>query len=135
MPLMSDQRVRRREGEGFVQQLQAAADQLAEQKVDEARLLSQAAGLPWGSERVGETDALARIDEYEAPDKVKAVDELTDAQVVRAAIDAVRRRERALKSGKWTPGPQVGALAPQPEAPAAAPPVAAPPQQLPMPGI
>ena len=100
MPLISDTRTRRKAGEGWVQDLQHMADELAGLKYKEAQQIEANAGLPWGSSKINTKDALARADEYEAPHDLS---QWTDAQLVKAAVDAVKMREHAWTSGQWSP--------------------------------
>ena len=87
-----------------------AVDQRAKvaAEVINARIEKQvkAAGVPWRHEEIGEKPALNRIWEWNQPDEkiMKAAASLSDKEAVAAALDAVKRIQRAEKRGLWQAG-------------------------------
>lgn len=83
------------------QELQQFADGLADTLVDQAKVIVQAGGAPWGATSLTEAEQLQRMDAFE--EETDAVKKMTDGQLAAAAITAIRMRQKAMAEGKWKP--------------------------------
>lgn len=106
---------------GYVPELDQLVHDLAAATVGQLEQTRRAAGAPWRAAKLSDAQALAKMDEWDAPvpapEVQRAAAALTKGEAAAAALDAVRRRSRALAHGTWQPA----APAPPPMAPAAPP--------------
>ncbi len=87
-------------GEGWVQELQHLVDIAATQLVGHVKTTAEAAGMPWGSTKITNAEAVKRLEEFEDPSKAEKFAQLSDQAVITAAIDAIRRRKQAISNGE-----------------------------------
>ena len=92
--------------DGWVGAIDQRAKQVAEILNERRKKALQSAGAPWRHEEIGEKPALQRIAEWNQPDEkiLKQAAQLSDREAVSAALDAVKRIQRAEKKGLWVPG-------------------------------
>ncbi|MAG36035.1 MAG: hypothetical protein CL878_07315 [Dehalococcoidia bacterium] len=86
---------------GFFEASERRIEQVAQAVVETVRRIERAAGPPWGSDRIKESEVLDRIDEWERPSEevLAVIRGLRPGQRYAAALDAVRRRQAAIKAG------------------------------------
>lgn len=92
-------------GEGWVQELQHLVDIAASQLVGHVKTTAESAGMPWGSTKLTNREAVLRLDEFEDPAKAVKFEQLSDQAVITAAIDAIRRRKQAIAHGEMDERP------------------------------
>lgn len=140
------QRPRAASPTGYVPEMESLVKDLAAAAKEQLDETNRAAGAPWRSSRLTEQQALQKMDEWDyvppAPEVQKAAAALNKGEAVRASLDAVKRRQRAMERGEWhplteptpPPMPQTPPLpTPTPAPPPVVPGTAAPTPALPAP--
>src|SRR3990167_6718363 len=99
MPLLSSRKVADREAkQGLTRELQDAGIEAAQLAVENAKMITVILGAPWGARHLTQDESRAYLDAYEDPAKVETVRKWTDAQLVKAALDAVKMRSEEYTS-------------------------------------
>lgn len=132
------QKLRKREGEGFNRELQEFADIAAEDALRQIRMVSAQAGAPFGAVKLGEDEQILRMNDWEDAAKYeKNIAQMTNADLVRATVQAVNLRKKWMAEGKWSPATDAPAPYDQasPLGSPLAPPAATEAHQDPNPGV
>ena len=93
MSLLSSRKVADREAkQGLTRELQDAGTEAAHLAVENAKMIAAILGAPWGARHLTQDESRAYLDAYEDLAKIETVRKWTDAQLVKAVLDAVKLR-------------------------------------------
>lgn len=81
--------------EGFVPELQILVDELTGRVMDRHKAIQDASGPPWGSEKITNEEALARMAQYDDPSKAETFSKMSNSTLVKAAMQAIKLRKAA----------------------------------------